>query len=187
MRTLIEYIRITLFVGGAFIGVQVPSFVDQYGQRLESHMLESQTSLEGFQADANKYFNGNIETLIQHYAKNADPVINDGGTSIASLYSRAQFLNRSWAQFNSSFQQRYWHAFANPVKTIQTETWEGYDYAIKLDTHGIAWALGLGFLFSALIELCLITLGALLQLSSRSKSAKPRHANKQQAPNLHGD
>lgn len=181
MRTLIEYIRITLFVGGAFIGVQVPSFVEQYGQRLESHLLESKTNLENFQIDADKYFNGNIEELIRHYAKNSDPVISDGGDSIASLYSRAQFLDRSWSKFSSSFHQRYWHIFGAPVKTIRAEAWKGYDFTVRLDVTGIIWALSLGFILSALIELCLQALRAILTFDKRPRM------HKQEPPKLYSD
>ena len=164
MKTILEYLRLSLFVGGALIGVQIPSLVEQYGQRLESHLLESQTSLQGFQQDADKYFQGELAKLIQHYAKNTDPVINDGAESIDRLSLRAQFLDQSWSQFNASFQQRYWHAFISPVKKIRAETWNGYDFAVRLDASAIAWALSLGFILSALIEFCFQLILALLGL-----------------------
>jgi len=168
-------------MGGAFIGVQIPSFVNQYEQRLESHFLESQTNLEGFQVDANKYFNGDIEELIRHYAKDNDPVISDGGESIASLHSRALFLKRSWAEFNASLHHRYWHALASPVKTIRQETWKSYDFAVRLDLSGIIWALGLGLALSLIIELCL----NILRLAFSFK--KPQQNARQDAPTLHVD
>lgn len=193
MRTILEYLRLGLFVGGALIGVQIPSFVEQYGHRLESHLLESKTSLEGFQLDADKYFDGDIENLIQHYAKNADPVINDGGESIASLNSRSQFLQRSWTEFNASFQQRYWHAFMSPVNTIRTETWAGFDFAVRLDVSAIIWALSLGFILAALIELVLKLTGiGMTSLTSALLSTRPkRHTrsirNTQRAPTMNTD
>jgi hypothetical protein len=157
MRTILEYLRLALFVGGALIG-----------HRLESHLLESKTSLESFQLDADKYFDGDIENLIQHYANNADPVINDGGESIASLNSRSQFLQRSWGEFNAGFQQRYWHAFVSPVNTIRAETWAGFDFALRLDVSAIIWALSLGFILSALIELLLQLTAIVIRSIKRS-------------------
>ncbi|MFT6408155.1 MAG: hypothetical protein ACJAQ6_001571 [Arenicella sp.] len=168
MRTILEYLRLSLFVGGALIGLQIPSLVEQYGQRLESHVLESKTSLAGFQLDADKYFQGDIENLIKHYSKNTDPVINDGGESIASLNSRAQFLQRSWQDYNAGFAQRYYHTFVSPVKEILTATWRGFDFSVRLDASAIIWALSLGFILSALIELCLQFVVTLLRgLGSR--------------------
>ncbi|MBL4673223.1 MAG: DUF2937 family protein [Arenicella sp.] len=193
MRTILEYLRLGLFVGGALIGVQIPSFVEQYGHRLESHLLESKTSLEGFQLDADKYFDGDIENLIQHYAKNADPVINDGGESIASLNSRSQFLQRSWAEFNAGFQQRYWHAFVSPVNTIRAETWAGFDFAVRLDVSAIIWALSLGFILSALIEFFLQLVGIVITslksslVATRPKSSSRSTKNKQRAPTMNTD
>lgn len=194
MRTILEYLRLALFVGGALIGVQIPSFVEQYGHRLESHLLESKTSLESFQLDADKYFDGDIENLIQHYANNADPVINDGGESIASLNSRSQFLQRSWGEFNAGFQQRYWHAFVSPVNTIRAETWAGFDFALRLDVSAIIWALSLGFILSALIELLLqltaivirsIT-SSLLGTRRPKRNARPTK-NKHRAPTMNAN
>jgi len=179
MKTILEYLRLTLFLGGALIGVQIPSFVDQYGQRLESHLLESQTNMQAFQSDADKYFQGDIGKLIQHYAKNKDPVINDGGDSIASLHSRTQFLNRSWSDFNANIYQRYWHSFASPIKAIQSETWKGYDFIVRLDISGIVWALSFGFILSALIELCLTILKTLFSFNKRPITYR------QKAPTLH--
>jgi hypothetical protein len=193
MRTILEYLRLGLFVGGALIGVQIPSFVEQYGHRLESHLLESKISLEGFQLDADKYFNGNIENLIQHYAKNPDPVINDGGESIASLNSRSQFLQRSWTEFNASLQQRYWHAFVSPVNAIRAETWASFDFAVRLDVSAIIWALSLGFILSAVIELFLQLIGiAITSIKSSIVGTRPKGnarptRNKQRAPTMNTD
>ena len=155
MNILLDYLRLTLFLGGAFVGVQIPSFVDLYGQRLESHFLESKTSIEAFQLDAEKYFNGDMAQLIRHYSDNPDPVINDGGESIASLHSRAQFLTTSWSEFNSNTRSRYWHTFTSPVTSIRKEAWANYDFSIRLDFNGITWALGIGLALSLLIELSL--------------------------------
>ncbi len=174
MKTVLEYLRLTLFVGGALIGVQIPSFVDQYGQRLESHMLESQTSLQGFQRDANKYFDGSVERLIQHYVENDDPIINDGGESIESLHSRAQFLNQQWLEFNYSAYQRYWHAIVSPVATIRQDTWRAYGFAVKLDLNGIAWALSFGLILSTLIEFFLLVLMTTIKLISGQGLSNPK-------------
>ena len=169
MRAILKYLRLSLFVGGALVGVQVPSFVDQYGQRLESHFLESKTSLANFQRDADNYFNGDLEQLIQHYRKSADPIINDGGESISKLYTRMQFLSKSWLDFNRSLYQRYKYALVSPVTPIRDATWKGYDFAVKLDINGIGWALALGLMLATLVELLLIAILSVIRHPRRRK------------------
>jgi hypothetical protein len=48
IKHLMDYLRLVLFVCGVLVGIQVPGFVDQYGQRLEAHQLEAKLSLAEF-------------------------------------------------------------------------------------------------------------------------------------------
>jgi len=91
MKTLIDYIRLCLFVGTAFIGVQIPSFVEQYGQRLQSHALES-----------------------EHYTSSDDSVFIQGGESISVIYQRNTLLEQSLTHFNTSAFSPYQAIAAQP-------------------------------------------------------------------------
>lgn len=153
MRIAIEYIRLCLFFGAALIGVQVPSFVEQYGQRLQSHALESNASLGEFQADADRYFKGDIEKLIEHYKNSKDRVFVDGSKSIGAIFSRNKLLERSLEQFNASPLSAYQATFFTPVDDIRIEAWTNYDHSIRLKTVSIVWALGLGALVALICEL----------------------------------
>ena len=169
MKIFSDYLRLILFLGGALIGVQIPSFVDLYGTRLESHLNESNLSLSTFQKDAEKYFDGDIQRLINHYQKKTDPIIVDGGNNIASILQRNQQLNKAYNDFKHSLFKRYTHTLYQPVETIQKETWSAYDYAIKLNFTGIAWALSMGFMLSILVDALL----SLLRLSFTRIRNKP--------------
>src|SRR5689334_9919406 len=114
MTTLLSYLRIFLFMGGTLAGVQVPFFVDQYGKGLQSHFLESQRAIGEFQDDANKYFGGSIDALIDHYKKSGDQVFNQGGDSIQAIYSRYLLLKDSLSNFQSSAWNAYSQALYKP-------------------------------------------------------------------------
>lgn len=152
MKMIMDYLRLVLFLGAALVGVQVPSFVDLYGLQLNSRLQESNLNLNGFQNDADRYFDGDLDKLVLYYQTKTDPIIVDGGNNIQVLLSRNSVLKRAFSEFNKNFYSRYLHTFYSPVNDIQQYAWSSYDYAIKLNTTGIGWALALGFLFSALIE-----------------------------------
>ena len=99
IKHLMDYLRLVLFVCGVLIGIQVPGFVDQYGQRLEAHQLEAKQSLGEFQHDANRFFGGDINKLIRHYRQNNDPVFSAGGESIESIYQRYVQLTDALTRF----------------------------------------------------------------------------------------
>jgi len=182
----IEYIRLCLFFGAALIGVQVPSFVEQYGQRLQSHALESNASLGEFQADADRYFDGDIEQLIKHYKNSSDRVFVDGSKSISAISSRNDLLTRSLAQFKANWLSAYQTTFFTPVDDIREEAWANYDHAIRLKPISIAWALGLGALIALLCELAikiaLYGFGIVGRAIFSSKSQSPKKVSRSKAP-----
>lgn len=155
MATIFSYIRIFLFLGGTLLGVQVPFFVDQYGNSLESHLIESQKVLNEFQDDADKYFNGSFEKLIAHYKDSDDYVFSDGGESIQSIYDRNLMLKQSSSNFQSSTWSANTQAVINPVSDVKNEVWRNYSYSIKLDPQSIVFGLVAGLLMTVLIEMML--------------------------------
>lgn len=152
MKLLSDYLRLIVFFSAALIGVQVPSFVDLYGQKLESHALESSHSISQFQNDADKYFDGDLKLLVKHYQSKSDPIIVDGGDSIANLLERNIILRSALINFKKNTLSRYQHSLYQPLTEIQKETIDAYDYSIKLNLSGIVWAISAGFLISFLIE-----------------------------------
>lgn len=161
MKMITDYLRLILFLGGALIGVQLPSFVDLYEQRLESHLIESRINLGEFQNDADNYFNGDLQQLVRHYKSKSDPIIVDGGSSIAALVERNLLLDDALNKLQRSSLSRYQYSLIQPLAEIQAETLDAYDYSIKLNLQGISWALACGFVISLLIE-CLLLLFAVL-------------------------
>ena len=164
MRKIIEYLRLILFVGGVLIGIQVPGFVDQYSKSLEAHSRESSLSLEKFQADANKYFNGDLEKLISHYQSNDDPVFNNGGDSIKAIYSRNLLLGKAVEEFHRTTYSAYIHVFLHPVTQIKNEVWESYTYNILLNESAIIGGLSLGVILSAITDLIVFLLISIVRI-----------------------
>lgn len=174
MKRLFEYIRLVLFVGGVLLGIQVPGFVDQYGQRLEAHALESTRSLSDFQKDADRYFDGSIEKLVTHYQKNPDQVVQQGGSNINTLYQRQQTLQAAYRAFTANWWSPYIQTLFSPVADIRAQAIESYDFSVMLNSHAIVAGLIAGLLLGVLLE---IMLGLLrLIFNRRPRSRRPlRH------------
>ncbi len=153
MKKISEYFRLIVFVMAMLVGIQAPSFVDQYGKSLESHLRESNLSLAEFQDDADKFFSGDLLKLIEHYQNTDDQVFNSGGESIDALYQRNQILQSASQEFKQSLFSPYFVTLKNPIPDIRDEVRENYTYSIILNK--IAILLGVVFGFFALIIIAL--------------------------------
>jgi hypothetical protein len=148
MSIAFAYIRLILFIGGVLLGIQIPGFVDQYGKRLEAHYLESMNSLRQFKVDAQKYFDGDMQKLIDHYRENGDPVFQDGGDSIQSIYDRHLLLENAVKTFKKDLWHAYYQALLKPVGDIQNEALASYSYSVKLDLGAIVFGLTCGLILA---------------------------------------
>jgi len=155
MKKIAEYFRLIIFVASMLLGIQAPSFVNQYGKSLESHLRESNLSLQEFQADADKFFSGDMLKLIQHYQKDDDKVFNAGGESIDSIYQRNQILKAASQAFRKDTLSSYLVTLKNPVPDIRDEVRENYTYSIILDK--VAIFLGAIFGFVSLLFLTVLS------------------------------
>jgi len=157
------YIRLIIFAAGLLIGIQIPSFTDQYHKRVDAHLSETKYNISGFQKTANKYFSGNIEDLIKYYKASSDLVFQADAKSVESIYSRFKMLLKELAALNQSWYQKTYHVFFGSNKTIFNETLAQYSYTVPLNQIAIAWGIGFGFFSSLLIELFLMGLWKISQ------------------------
>lgn len=169
MRMMLFYVRIALFVIGMLIGLQFPMFVDQYGKSLNSHYIESSNSIGEFQQDANRFFAGDMQKLIEYYKDNGDPVFYEGGESIETILNRYLTLERAFTQFQLGSLSAYRQAFFNPIPDVQAEVWQHYDFATKLSPSAITIGLGVGMLCASLLELALKCLTLIIGLLMRRR------------------
>ncbi|MEZ0148702.1 MAG: DUF2937 family protein [Candidatus Reddybacter sp.] len=163
MRKIVDYLRLILFTGGVLLGVQMPGFIEQYGKSLQAHLLESSLSLEEFEKDAERYFDGNLNKLTAHYQNNPDPIIKDGGASISAIYSRNLNLEQAWVGFSKNTYSAYKHVLLEPLTDVKNEVWSNYTYSIVLNQSAIISGLCCGFLLALLIELSGLLISKFLQ------------------------
>lgn len=147
-----SYVRLVLFTLGLLVGVQVPGFISDYGKRVEAHMLEAQQSLRGYNETALRFFNGDVQALIQHYRTSEDPVFRADADNINNLLTRNQALDREWLALQGPWYARAWHVLTGADTAIRNETWNGYTWQVLLSPEVIGWGLLGALLFSLVIE-----------------------------------
>ena len=173
MSKIFDYLKIVVLLIGVLVGIQVPGFVDQYGKNLASRVSESDNSISRFQNDADKYFSGDIDKLIQHYRTTSDPVIASGGESIESLFVRNRSLLNAYEEFTKSTYSSYYHVTTNPVQEIMSDTWQRYTHSVVLNSQaiiaGIICAVTILVLFELLIFLLVLPARKLKSGATKSK------------------
>lgn len=174
MNKIFEYLKLIIFVGGVLVGIQAPGFVDQYGKSLESRVSESKLSVSEFQDDSDKYFNGDLDKLIDHYDKNDDPVIISGGESIGAIVSRNRYLTLALNEFSQSIYSAYHQVIFNPVAEVRNDVWDNYTYSIILNGSAITIGLVVGLLFLIALELFIHTLKVVSRRFAKSKNETPK-------------
>ncbi len=147
-----SYIRLVLFTAGLLIGVQIPGFISDYSKRVEAHMLEAQQSLRGYNETAQRFFNGDVQALIQHYRSSDDPVFRTDADNINNLLTRNQTLDREWLALQGPWYSRAWHVLTAADTDIRNETWNGYTWQVLLSPEVMGWGLLCALLFSLVIE-----------------------------------
>ncbi|MCH1921196.1 DUF2937 family protein [Shewanella sp. A3A] len=152
LKLLRDYLRLVLFCAGVLAGIQVPGFVDQYHKSLQAHLAEAQQQLAGFQRDADRYFNGDLQQLIAHYANSNDPVFSAGGVNLQQLAVRHEQLAHALARFNGHVWQPYQQIVLDPIADIRQEVWQHYSYQLLLKPEAIIFGLLSGLLIALLIE-----------------------------------
>lgn len=147
-----DYLRLLLFCAGVLAGIQVPGFIDQYHKSLQAHLAEAQQQLAGFQRDADNYFGGDLQQLINHYADSNDPVFNAGGGNLKQLVARREQLQQALQNFEGEFWQPYQHIVLHPLPDIRQEVWQHFSYQLLLKPEAIVFGLLSGLLVAMLIE-----------------------------------
>ena len=179
MKKLFEYIKFSIFVTGVLMGVQIPGFIDQYGNNLDARVSESASSVAEFQGDADKYFNGDMDKLVKHYENKSDPVIVSGGESIGALVSRNNYLVGAQKKFNQSIYASYVHVFFNPVEQIRRDVWSNYTYKVVLNGSAIVIGILSGLVVCGAFELSIFLL---FIIRYRRLTEKPKRTQKKHAP-----
>lgn len=167
-----SYLRMILFALGLLAGVQLPGLVDLYYQRLDARLQQADLSLAPFQRTADQHFDGDLAALIAHYAASQDPVFTQDATSLNTLVSQQQRLQRELAFQGAPWYRQLSHLLLQPDPQLWQDTLHNYSYVVPLKQAAIFCGLSAGLLAALLGDLLL----GLVLLPFRTRQPAPRHS-----------
>jgi hypothetical protein len=144
-----RYLMILIACVALLIGLQAPSFVDQYQKRIDAHLREVTINLQAFQDIADKYFEGNMAKLINLHHGSSEKSFQEEGAAIKEMVQRKDRFEAELAELNVPLPYRIVHVLFNSDKEIMNETLAQYSYTIPLNQE----ALAVGGVFTLLILL----------------------------------
>lgn len=160
MSFLYRYLLIFLACLGLLLGIQVPSYVDQYGKRLDAHLVEVKTDLKGYQDIADRDFGGSMEALIRRHRESHDMIFRDEAEPIEKMYLRLLHFQDQSQGLDTRLPGQVWYLLRYGDHDLLRETWAHYSYTIPLDSL----AIYSGFAAAAIVVLVLEILAALALL-----------------------
>ena len=164
------YSRLAMFAVGILLGIQVPSFVEQYNQRIDAHFREVSINISGFQNTADRLFDGDLEALIAYYAHSDDVVFESDAESIrlvATRYNRL-LLERN-ALDNSAFAV-VMHVMFDADQEFFKEAMGQYSYTVPLNSIAIQWGLAVAIFITLILDLTIFIFRKYYGLAKLRKS-----------------
>ena len=147
------YSRVVIFASGLLMGIQVPSFVDQYQKRVDAHFQEVSNNISGFQSTADLLFDGDIQSLIAYYEQSQDRVFESDAGSIRNIFNRYTMLAAEHQVLTQNWYKSVFHVAFTPNPELFNEAFEQYSYTVPLNARALQWGAGLAVLCALFVEL----------------------------------
>ena len=165
MSAIYRYFLIVIACISILLGIQIPSFVDQYEKRLDAHFIEVKNNLRGFQEIADRYHGGSLEALIKKHEQSEDKTFNAEGKPIRNMYERYVRFKDEKTALETHLAGKVAYIVAHKDQEILDETRTSYSYTIPLNKS----AVYSGFVSAAAVvlvfELLKVIFVGLLRLS----------------------
>lgn len=151
-----------VFTLSLLIGLQLPSFLQQYEARLQGHFAEAQLQLAQFQALADVYYEGDLTALIQQHSDSNEHVFRDEADVIKANYQRVQTLQVQIDELS----QPLWHRLLTLTQyansPIAKQTWLHYQANIVLNQQAIIVGVSVAILLMLILDLIFMLLKRLI-------------------------
>ncbi|WNC74109.1 DUF2937 family protein [Thalassotalea psychrophila] len=132
-----------LFSVNAVVAMQLPGFIQQYGQRISGHLAEAQYQLQKYQYIADQHYQGDILLLVRRYQMNSDPGINAAGDVVFDLIDRISLLTKHVSHlFESDYFLQIYYFIIELDLEIARATLQDYQLTIPLNIAAIATGIG---------------------------------------------
>ncbi len=164
MSVIYRYLLIVVACISLLIGLQVPSFVDQYQKRVDAHLREVNINLQPFIEIASKYFDGDMEKLLALHRNSEALPFKEEGKAIEQMLQRKTHFEAELSALNTALPQRALHVLLHSDAQLHEEALAQYSYTVLLNQDALLFGAGAALVSLLLVELLLALLRILTSL-----------------------
>ncbi len=124
----------------------VPSFVNQYHQRVGGRLDQVILDLAPFQQIADRYHGGSLDALVQHHLRSSDPTFHAEGLAIQAMINSAAHLQDVLLALNTDMLHQIAYLAMTYDADILHSTLKVYEPAFVLTMDGLLIAGSAGLL-----------------------------------------
>ena len=160
MSVIYRYLMIIVACVSLLIGLQVPSFVDQYHKRVDAHLREVIVNLQPFVEIATKYFDGDMEKLLALHRNSEAQPFKEEGKAIEQMLQRKAHFEAELTALNTDLPHRALHVLMHSDQQLREEALAQYSYTVPLDIPALSFGAGAAIAVLLIVELLLALLRA---------------------------
>lgn len=160
MSVIYRYLMIIVACVSLLIGLQVPSFVDQYQKRVDAHLREVIVNLQPFVEIATKYFDGDMEKLLALHRNSEAQPFKEEGKAIEQMLQRKTHFEAELSALNTDLAHRVLHVLLHSDQQLREEALAQYSYTVPLDIPALSFGAGAAIAVLLIVELLLALLRA---------------------------
>lgn len=175
MSILYRYLMIVIACMALLLGLQVPSFVDQYQKRVDAHLREVIINLQPFIDIATKYFDGDMEKLLALHRDSEALPFKEEGKAIEQMLQRKAHLETELAALRTDLPQQALHVLLHGDAQLRAEALAQYSYTVPLDAAALSFGAGVALAVLLIAELLFLILRTGLAALMRSIRAPATH------------
>jgi hypothetical protein len=167
--------RIVLVVA-IFAAALVPSYIQQYKQRVGGHLDQVVRDLAPFQELARKFHGGDINRLIRQHLASPDPTFKGEGDAIHKMVDAEARLREASEALNSNVWHQLGYLITRADPAIARATWDAYVPAFSFTADYVLFALGVGIAIWVAFLVTWIVVAKVIALGRRGPSRAPMAA-----------
>jgi hypothetical protein len=149
---LYRYLIVVVACIALLLGLQAPSFVDQYQKRIDAHLREVSVNLQPFQDIANKYFGGDLNKLIELHRNSSEKPFQEEGAAIEKMVQRKLRFEADLAALQVSLPLKALTVLLHGDREMIDEALGQYSYNVPLNQDALAFGACVALFILLLVE-----------------------------------
>jgi hypothetical protein len=141
LRGLFDRIVLVLAI---FAAACIPSYIQQYKQRVGGHLDQVVRDLAPFKEIAARFHGNDINRLIRHHLASPDPTFKAEGDAIHKMIDAEARLRSASEALNAGIWQQLQYLLTSADPAIARATWDAYVPAFSFTMEYVLFALGVG-------------------------------------------